>query len=121
MLGYFVSPASRSNRTMSLEIWSMLHKGTRRPGVSAHGVSTLRVPARYRSVPGVAVLIVGIALLASPRRTFAQHGGGGGGGHGSPSGGGRPGGGREKDELKDFHRAMGAPTRRPQDPPFATL
>src|ERR1700688_657460 len=121
MLCYFVSPAPRSDRTMSLEIWSMLHKGTRRPGVSAHGVSTLRVSARYRSVPGVAVLIVGIALLASPRRTFAQHGGGGGGGHGSPSGGGRPGGVSEKDDLKDFHRAMAVRASAQQSAAFASL
>src|ERR1700726_2782502 len=126
MLCYFVSPASRSNRTMSLEIWSMLHEGTRRPGVSAHGVFTLRVSAlrmsaRYRSVPGVAVLIVGIALLASPRRTFAQHGGGGGGGHGSPSGGGRPGGVSEKDDLKDFHRAMAVRASAQQSAAFASL
>ena len=104
----------------------MLHKGTRRPGVSAHGVSTLRVSAlrvsaRYRSVPGVAVLIVGIALLASPRRTFAQHGGGGGGGHGSPSGGGRPGGVSEKDDLKDFHRAMAVRASAQQSAAFASL
>jgi hypothetical protein len=104
----------------------MLHEGTRRPGVSAHGVSTLRVSAlrmsaRYRSVPGVAVLIVGIALLASPRRTFAQHGGGGGGGHGSPSGGGRPGGVSEKDDLKDFHRAMAVRASAQQSAAFASL
>jgi hypothetical protein len=106
----------------------MFHKGTRRPGVSAHGVSTLRasafrVSARYRSVPGVAVLIVGIALLASPRSTFAQHGGGGGGGHGSPSGGGagRPGGVSEKDDLKDFHRAMAVRATAQQSATFASL
>jgi hypothetical protein len=98
----------------------MLHKGTRRPGASAHGVSTLRVSARYRSVPGVAVLIFGIALLASPRRTFAQHGGGGGG-HGSPSGGGRPGGVSEKDDLKDFHRAMAVRASAQQSAAFASL
>jgi hypothetical protein len=98
----------------------MLHKGTRRPGASAHGVSTLRVSARDRSVPGVAVLIFGIALLASPRRTFAQHGGGGGG-HGSPSGGGRPGGVSEKDDLKDFHRAMAVRASAQQSAAFASL
>src|SRR6202795_1427764 len=125
MLCYFFSPVSRSNRTMSLEIWSMLHKGTRRPGVSAPGVSplrvsVLRVSARYRSVASVAVLIVGIALLASPRRTFAQHGGGGGG-HGSPSGGGRPSGVSEKDDLKDFHRAMAVRASAQQSAAFASL
>ena len=103
----------------------MLHKGTRPPGVSAHRASTPRVPAlrvsaRSRSAPGVAVLIVGIALLASPRRTFAQHGGGGGGGHGSP-GGGRPGGVSERDDLKDFHRAMAVRASAQQSAAFASL
>jgi hypothetical protein len=49
----------------------MFHKGTRLPVVSACGVYMRRT-----SVPGVAVSIVGIALLASPGGVLAQRGGG---------------------------------------------
>lgn len=100
----------------------MFHKGTRRPGISAHGVSALRVSALRISVPGVAILIVGIALLTSPRRMLAQHGGGGG--HGMPTGGagaGRPAGVSEKDDLKDFHRAMAVRATAQQSAAFATI
>jgi len=73
---------------MFLEIWPMFHKGTLVP----------------------AALVVGITLLASPCRILAQRGGGGGGrGMISTGGGvvgGRPDGISEKDDLKDFHRAM---------------
>ena len=86
----------------------MFHKGTRLPVVSARGVP-VRACVLRASVPGVAVLMVGIALLASPGRTLAQRGGGGGG-RGMPTG---AGGGRglgsgvsDKDDLKDFHQAM---------------
>jgi len=73
------------------------------------------------SVPGVAVLIVGIALLASPSRMLAQHGGGGG--HGMPSGigAGRPDGVSEKDDLKDFHRAMAVQATAEQRAAFAKI
>jgi hypothetical protein len=73
------------------------------------------------SVRGVAVLIVGIVLLVSPSRVLAQHGGGGG--HGSPTGGGagRPGGVSEKDDLKDFHRAMAVQANAQQRAAFASV
>src|SRR5271157_2477590 len=63
----------------------------------------------------VALLIIGMTLLASPSRMLAQRGGGGGGGGmmggggGSMSGGAvgsRPDGVAEKDGLQAFHRAM---------------
>ncbi|HYW40601.1 MAG TPA: hypothetical protein VE957_21050 [Terriglobales bacterium] len=72
----------------------------------------------------MAVLIVGIALLASPRGMLAQRGGGGG--RGMPTGGGaggagRPGGVDEKDDLKDFHRAMAVRATAQQSTAFATV
>jgi hypothetical protein len=65
----------------------MVHQGTRLHGVSAHDVSALRLSAfrlsTFRlSVPGVATLFVGLALLIGPGKILAQHGGGGGGGRG---------------------------------------
>ena len=106
----------------------MFHKGTRLPGISAHGVSADRVSAHRvsalrMSVPGVAVLIVGIALLASPRGMLAQRGGGGG--HGMPTGAntgtGPAGGVSEKDDLKDFHRAMAVQATAEQRAAFANV
>jgi hypothetical protein len=74
-------------------------------------------------VRGVAELIVTIALLAGPGRMLAQHGGGGG--HGMPTGGGagtgRPGGVSEKDDLKDFHRAMAVQATDEQRAAFAKI
>jgi hypothetical protein len=90
----------------------MFRRGTRLPGVSA-----LRI-----SVRGVAVPIVGIVLLASPSRALAQHGGGGG--HGKPTGGGgagRAAGVNEKDDLKDFHRAMAVQATAQQRAAFASV
>ena len=94
----------------------MFHQGTRLHGVSAHDVSALRLSAfrlsTFRlSVPGVATLFVGLALLIGPGNILAQHSGGGGGGRGMMgtgvgTGAGRPDGISEKDDLKDFHRAM---------------
>lgn len=59
--------------------------------------------------PAVAVL-AGIVLLAGPTSAVAQHGGGGGGGRGMGGGSGvsagRPDGVSERDDLKDFHRAL---------------
>jgi hypothetical protein len=77
-----------------------------RKGVQSFGVSVFPVPASE-----VVVLIIGFALLCGPPKLAAQHGGGGGGrgiaGGGLSSGGvGRPDGVSEKDELKDFHRAI---------------
>ncbi len=75
------------------------------------------------SVPGVAVLIVGIALLTSPSGMLAQRGGGGG--HGMPTGigagAGRPDGVSEKDDLKDFHRAMAVQATAKQRAAFAKV
>jgi hypothetical protein len=69
---------------------------------------------------GLAVLLVGIALLASPSPALAQRGGGGG--HGVPAaGGGRPGGVDEKDDLKDFHRAIAVQASADQRDAFAKI
>jgi hypothetical protein len=99
------------------------HKGTRRPDASAHGVPAFRASAVRVSVRGAAVLIVTIALLAGPCRMLAQHGGEGG--HGMPTGGGagtgRPGGVSEKDDLKDFHRAMAVQATDEQRAAFAKI
>jgi hypothetical protein len=60
-------------------------------------------------LPTVIGLIIGAALLLAPRAMQAQHGGGGGGGGMGGGGGaigGRPDGVSDKDELKEFHRAM---------------
>jgi len=77
------------------------------------------------SAPGVAVLVIGIALLASPSRMLAQRGGsGGGGGHGMPTGGGGAGlgsGVSEKDDLKNFHQAMAVQATDEQRAAFAKL
>src|SRR5271166_6192610 len=64
----------------------------------------------------IAVLLVGVTLVAIPNRMLAQRGGGGGGGGGTMGGGGgtmsggtvgsRPDGVAEKDGLQAFHRAM---------------
>ena len=71
---------------------------------------------------GVAVLLVGIALLATAIPALAQRGGGGGGGHGVPTaGGGSPGGVSEKDELKDFHRAIAVQASPDQRDAFAKI
>ncbi len=100
-----------------------IKRGTRLPGVPAHGVSALSVSAPRISVPGVAVLIVGIALLASPSRTLAQRGGGGG--HGMPTGAGTgtglASGVSDKDDLKNFHQAMAVQATDEQRAAFAKL
>ncbi len=70
---------------------------------------------------------MGIALLANPSKMLAQHGGGGGGGRspmgggGGTGGGGRPDGVSEKDELKDFHRAMALQATPDQRAAFAKV
>jgi hypothetical protein len=73
------------------------------------------------SVPGAAVLIVGIALLASPRSLLAQHGGG----HSAPGGGSvgnnSPSGVSVKDDLKDFHRVMAVQATAQQSAAFAII
>ena len=71
----------------------------------------------------MAVLIIGIALLASSSRTLAQRSGGGGG-HGMTPGGGGAGlasGVNEKDDLKNFHQAMAVQATDEQRAAFAKL
>ena len=117
----------------------MFHRGTLVPGVSARdsstdGVPALRVSARRGSVPAMAVLMVGITLLASPSSLFAQRGGGGGGG-GAP---GAAGGHNTtaiiclhdcpalrdfdmEDSLKNFRRAMAVQATAEQRAAFAKI
>jgi len=112
---------------MFVEIWPMFHKGVPLHSVSAQGVSALRLPAFRRSAPDVAALFVGLALLISPGKVLAQRGGGGGGGHGMSTGisggvvGNRPDGVSEKDDLKDFHRAMAIQATAEQRAAFAKV
>jgi hypothetical protein len=111
----------------------MLHKGAPPRSVSAHPISALRLP-RFRmsafrlSAPDVAALFVGFALLTNPGIVLAQRGGGGGGGgHGISTGisggvvGNRPDGVSEKDDLKDFHRAMAIQATPEQRAAFAKV
>jgi hypothetical protein len=125
----------------------MFHPGTRRRCESAHGIPARRVSAfpssfRRRRLPRMAVVMVGIALLASPCRTLAQRGGGGGGG-GMGGGGGAgmgSGGGRNTtpmicvhdcgslsegldttDYLKSFRRAMAVQANPEQRAVFAKV
>jgi hypothetical protein len=71
----------------------------------------------------VTALIVAVALLASPEMVLAQHGGGGGHGMGSGTGvgTGRPDGVSDKDDLKDFHRAMAVQATDEQRAAFAKI
>lgn len=75
------------------------------------------------SVLRISVLVVAIALLASPRAMLAQRGGGGGRGlgGGSGAGAGRPAGVSEKDDLKDFHRALAVQASAEQIAAFAKV
>jgi len=106
----------------------MFHQGAPPGSVSARGVSTFRLPAFQRSAPGFAALLVGLALLLSPGRALAQRGGGGGGGgHGMSTGisggvvGNRPDAVSDKDELKNFHRAMAIQATAEQRAAFAKV
>jgi hypothetical protein len=120
----------------------MFHRGTLVPGVSAHdtstdGVPALRASARRGSVPAMAVLMVGITLLASPSTLLAQRGGGGGGGGGAAPG---AAGGHNtttiiclhdcpalrngldaEDTLKNFRRAMAVQATAEQRAAFAKI
>ncbi len=68
-----------------------------------------------------ALLIVGAALLATPGETLAQHGGGGPAPAGVSAGAGAPSGVSEKDELKNFHRAMAMQATAEQRTAFAKV
>ena len=101
-----------------------IQRGTRPPGVSACDVSARSVSAPRVSAAGVAVLIIGFALLVSPSRLLAQRSGGGGGGHGMPNGGGGAGlgsGVSERDDLKNFHQAMAVQATDEQRAAFVKL
>jgi hypothetical protein len=89
----------------------MFRKGTCCPDASAIDGSVNGAFLLCIFVRVAVVLMIGIAVLAPPR-ILAQHGGGGGGrggmagGTGVGVGAGRPDGVSDKDDLKDFHRAM---------------
>jgi hypothetical protein len=91
----------------------MLTPGTLVPD----GSSFARYPRRVLFQP-----ILALALLVSPQIMFAQHGGGGritiGGGGGGLS---RPDGVSEKDDLKDFHRALALQATAEQRAAFAKV
>lgn len=66
-------------------------------------------------------LLLGIAVLTTPRVGLAQHSGGGGGGGGGASGGGRPSGVSQKDDLGAFHRALAMQASERQRELFAAI
>jgi hypothetical protein len=65
------------------------------------------------------LLLLGIAVLTTPRVGLAQHSGGGGGG--GASGGGRPSGVSQKDDLGAFHRALAMQASERQRELFAAI
>ena len=67
------------------------------------------------------LLLLGIAVLTTPRVGLAQHSGGGGGGGGGASGGGRPSGVSQKDDLGAFHRALAMQASERQRELFAAI
>src|ERR1700676_2082106 len=72
-------------------------------------------------------IVLGVALLAYPCATFAQHGGGGGRIGGSSAGGGGQSGGNHatgidnKDDLRDFHQIIAVQASREQKIAYATM
>jgi hypothetical protein len=70
-------------------------------------------------VLSVRVFVLGAILLVGPCGMLAQHGGGHGGGMGGS--GSRPGGVQEKDDLKDFHRALAMQATSQQVAEYAAL
>jgi hypothetical protein len=78
---------------------------------------------RYATRPsGLTMLLFGLVLLAAPGSTFAQHGGGTAVGSGTSAGGaGAPSGVSEKDDLKNFHRAMEVQATDDQRAAFASI
>ncbi len=82
------------------------------------------VLSKFRPPTRVAMVIVTVSLLASPCRLLAQHGGGGRGmmsGGGTGVGGRLPSGVDEKDDLKDFHRAIALQATDEQRAAFAKI
>jgi hypothetical protein len=86
-------------------------------------------PHHSNRLPTVIGLVIGAALLLTPSGMQAQHGGGGGGrgggggmaGGGGGAIGGRPDGVSDKDELKEFHRAMEVQATPEQRAAFAKI
>ena len=77
---------------------------------------------RRTHISGARVFVLGAILLACPCQMLAQYGGGhGGGGMGGRGGGSRPGGISDKDDLKDFHRAMAVQASDDQTAEFQAL
>lgn len=85
--------------------------------------SLISAPGRW--LPGVVALMVVVAVLAIPPTIQAQRGGGGGGrgliGTGTGTGPGRPDGVSDKDDLKNFHRAMAIQATAEQRAAFAKV
>jgi hypothetical protein len=82
-----------------------------------------REKSRHEPVQLIAALLAAIALFI-PQTLQAQHGGGGGRGMMSTGGGtgsGRPDGISEKDEIKNFHRAMAVQATAEQRAAFAKV
>lgn len=96
------------------------HRGSRGTQGHEHSSSVL---STFRLPPCVAMGIVAVSLLASPGRMLAQHGGGGGGmtGGGTGVGAGLPSGVDERDDLKDFHRAIALQATDEQRTAFAKI
>jgi hypothetical protein len=69
----------------------------------------------------LSLLLLGIAVLITPRVGLAQHGGGGGGGGGGAPGAGRPSGVSQKDDLGAFHRALAMQASERQRELFAAI
>ena len=98
-------------------------------GVRIHAENEFRVAEFRVYTAGLTTLIIAVVLLAgvlaNPPRVLAQHGGGGGGhgimGGGGAGGAGRPDGVNEKDDLKDFHRAMAVQATEEQRAAFAKI
>jgi len=111
------------NLTMYLEIFVMFRNRTCVPRASADETSFFAV-LKFRAVAcGIGVLL-GVSLLGSPGRMSAQHGGGGGRGTmgtGTGVGAGLPAGVDEKDDLKDFHRAIALQASDEQRAAFAKI
>jgi hypothetical protein len=109
---------------MYLEIFVMFRNETCARGASAVETSVVAV-LKFRAVACGTGVILGVFLLGSPGRMSAQHGAGSGGrgmmGTGTGVGAGLPGGVDEKDDLKDFHRAIALQATDEQRAAFAKI